>query len=122
MKINWFNSEKYCFHWSFSEKVNHWLNQWKFDWFRLREYSLKTCKSLKLVNHVMNQFNHRNYSSFLIIVSEILHTGVDVKSNFKKIKWKNEAIRKSISSQLIYIRTVLNLDSLGPKTLIKQYE
>ena len=34
----------------------------------------------------MNQFNHRNYSSFLIIVSEILHTGVDVKSNFKKIK------------------------------------
>ena len=28
VKINWFNSEK----------ANHWFNQWKFDWFRFREY------------------------------------------------------------------------------------
>ena len=38
MKINWFNSEKYCSHWWFSEKANHWFNQWKFDWFRFRKY------------------------------------------------------------------------------------
>ena len=29
MKIDWFDSEK----------VNHWFNQWKFDWFRFREWS-----------------------------------------------------------------------------------
>ena len=37
VKINWFKSEKYCFHWKINEKANHWLNQRKFDWFRFRE-------------------------------------------------------------------------------------
>ena len=37
MKINWYNSGKYCFHWWISEKANHWFNQWKFYWFGFRE-------------------------------------------------------------------------------------
>ena len=37
VKIDWFNSEK----------ANHWFNQWKFDWFRFREYRyLKVTKSV----------------------------------------------------------------------------
>ena len=26
VKIDWFNSEKYCPHWWMSEKANHWFN------------------------------------------------------------------------------------------------
>ena len=44
VKINWFSSEKYFFHWWISKKGNHWFNQWKFDCFRLREH--RTDKAL----------------------------------------------------------------------------
>ena len=31
---------KIFFHWWISEKANHWFNQWKFDWFRFREWNV----------------------------------------------------------------------------------
>ena len=37
VKINWFNGEK-CF-WLMNQwKESHWFNQWKFYWFRFREF------------------------------------------------------------------------------------
>ena len=38
MKIDWFDSEKYFFHLWISEKASHRFNQWKFHWFRFREW------------------------------------------------------------------------------------
>ena len=41
VKINWFKSEKYFFNRWFSKKSHHWFNQWKFDWFIFREWSMR---------------------------------------------------------------------------------
>ena len=42
---NWLISQwKLFFHWWISEKANHWFNQWKFEWFRFREYTITILK------------------------------------------------------------------------------
>ena len=57
VKCNWFNSEKYYFHWQISEKSNHWFSQWKFYWFRFREYCTNIVQVLYIVKYMMELQN-----------------------------------------------------------------
>ena len=34
------------FHWWISEQAGHWFSQWKFDWFRLREFTIFLSKGI----------------------------------------------------------------------------
>ena len=38
VKNIFFTDESLTISWWISQKENHWFNQWKFDWFRIREY------------------------------------------------------------------------------------
>ena len=90
MKIDWFDSEKYFF---------HWFNQWKFDRFRFREYrrfflkisypvciSLYVCPFLRvlfLLDLKLSRFQGFRYNKFLLF-----QWSVHILFYFKIIKGK----------------------------------
>ena len=66
-------SEKYFFHWWISEKSNHWFNQWKFDWFRFREYIIGSNQhAIELVAYVLVLTTYFCEPIRYIFLSEIL--------------------------------------------------